>query len=206
MKKPIVIINVLAVMIIIGYIAYNQLTGDKSNSNTNSVAIELNSNQNTNASETEHKYIHDDFIIIPPAEWIQSQTPGTLATFYNMDEQHPNDSAAAKINFKSYTAVSFDTLVGQTLDEVNTKIIQDIQSSIPSVESVSVSDETINGLPARFNVLTMTQQEVDYQVLVVVVLDEVHDRYYIISGNTTAKKWNQYEAEFMQTARSLVIK
>lgn len=233
MKKPLLTIVILAVVIVGGYIAYDQLAGDKETQNQNSAT-----NQLVGADEDEHGcrasagyswceqkqkclrtweetctdaeadnvYVHDDFTITALKGWIQNQLPSTLVSFYNADERHPDGSAALNINFKSYLAVSFETAAGQTFDEINATVTESIQSLIPTAETVSSSDETVNGLPARFTVMTMTQQEVDYEVFVAIVLDEEHDRYYSVSCNTTVEKWDEYEADFLAAARSFTIK
>jgi hypothetical protein len=89
---------------------------------------------------------------------------------------------------------------------VNAKVMQEVETVASSLEEVSVNHQIlINDLPARFTVLDLTMQEVDYRVLIVVVLDQDNQRYYTVTGNTTAEKWGEYEAEFLKSARSLTI-
>ncbi|MFA6525470.1 MAG: hypothetical protein WCT33_04370 [Patescibacteria group bacterium] len=212
-NKSYVIWVSVVVIVAIAAVVYFMMNGDKeSDTNTNTVVTNTQINDNTNIPATNtavaNIYVHDDFTIIPPEGWLESQIPGTLASFFNTTEQHPEGSAAAKINFKSYLAVSFDTAgIGSTLDSINSKVMQEVEIVASSSEEVSVNDEMlINDLPARFNVLDLNMQEVDYRVLIVVVLDQDHQRYYTVTGNTTAEKWGEYEDAFLQSARSLTIK
>ncbi len=198
MKKLLIIIVIIAIGLAIWFwFGYKEEAAD---SNTNE-----SSNGNVNESAEENKFIHEDFTIIAPAGWANHQITGTLATFYNVNEQHPEGSAAANINFKTYLAVAFDTTADQTLDQINDKAISDIKSAAPSSEVVSTDEETINGLPGRINILTMTQQEVDYKVMMAIILSEEENRDYVVSGSTTVEKWSEYETEFLESIRSFEL-
>ncbi|MFA6392259.1 MAG: hypothetical protein WCW66_05970 [Patescibacteria group bacterium] len=206
-KSYLIWVSVIIIAAIVA-VVYFMMNGDKE-TNTNKVVTNTpinNSNTVTNTA-TDNIYVHDAFTITPPAGWPESQIPGTLASFFNTLEQHPEGSAAANVNFKSYLAVSFDTAtIGSTLDSVNAKVMQEVETVASSLEEVSVNHQIlINDLPARFTVLDLTMQEVDYRVLIVVVLDQDNQRYYTVTGNTTAEKWGEYEAEFLKSARSLTI-
>ena len=77
-------------------------------------------------------------------------------------------------------------------------------AAIPSAEVTDSSDETVDGQPAKFTVLTLNQQEVDYTIFLSVMVKG--DKYFTISGNTTTDKWTDYEDLFYQTAQSFVFK
>ncbi|MFH0951745.1 MAG: PsbP-related protein [Patescibacteria group bacterium] len=205
MKKPLIIIIVTIVIIGAGVGIYFVTQGSKTenvNQSTNSVT---NSISNTNnAAMQDNTYIGDDFSILKPADWTQSQISGTLVSFHNTSEVHPEGSAAKKINFQSYLAVSFDMANERSLAEINDLTIDQIKASIPSAEVTASSDETVDGQPAKFNILTLNQQEVDYTVFIAVI--SKGDKYYAISGNTTTDKWTDYKDMFYETARSFVFK
>ncbi|MBU0598639.1 photosystem II reaction center PsbP family protein [Patescibacteria group bacterium] len=210
MKKPLIIIVIAIVIIGAGVAVYLVTQSEDTNTNapTNS-AIQTNTSAATNTSadtntESADRYIGDDFTILQPADWTQSQISGTLVSFHNTSEVNPEGSAAKKINFQSYMAVSFDMVNERSLAEINDLTIDQIKASIPSAEVIASSDETINGRPAKFSVLTLSQQEVDYTVFIAVT--SKGDKYYAISGNTTTDKWTDYEDLFYQTARSFVFK
>jgi len=208
MKQPLTIIVIAIVIIGAGVGIYFVTQGTKTenvNQNTNQAEPVTNSVSNTNNVATqENTYIGDDFIILKPADWTQSQVSGTLVSFHNTSEVHPESSAAMKINFQSYLAVSFDMTNERTLNEINDFVGAQIGASVSSAEPVSSEDETVDGQPAKFNVFTMNQQEVDYTVFLAVILKG--DKYYTMSGNTTTDKWTDYKDMFYQVARSFVFK
>ncbi|MDP2684480.1 MAG: PsbP-related protein [bacterium] len=204
MKKPLIIVIITIVIIGVGVVVYSITQSEDTNTNApaNS-AGQTNTSAATNA-ESADRYIGDDFTILQPAGWTQGQISGTLVSFHNTTEVFPEGSAARKINFQSYMAVSFDTLNERSLAEINDLTINQIKASIPSAEVITSSDETIDGQPAKLNIVTLSQQEVDYTVFIAVL--SKGDKYYAISGNTTTDKWTEYEDLFYQIARSFVFK
>jgi len=201
MKKSLIII-IGIVIIGAGAAVYFATQSEDSNTPANS-ASQANTSAATNTVSA-NKYVGDDFSILQPAGWSQGQIQGTLISFHNTSEVFPEGSAARKINFKSYIAVSFDMVNERSLGEINDLTMDQIKASIPSTEVITSSDETINGQPAKISVFTMSQQEVDYTVFMSVV--SKGDKYYAISGNTTTDKWTEYEDLFYQIARSFVFK
>ena len=202
MKKPLIIIVIAVVIIGAGIAVYLVTQSEDTNAPTNS-ASQTNTSAATNTVSA-NKYVGDDFTILQPADWTQSQISGTLVSFHNTTEVFPEGSAARKINFQSYMAVSFDMANERSLVEINDLTIDQIKATIPSAEVTASSDETIDGQPAKFSVFTMNQQEVDYTVFIEVI--SKGDKYYAISGNTTTDKWTEYEDLFYQIARSFVFK
>jgi len=204
MKKPLIIIIVAIVIIGAGIAVYFFTQSEDTNTNapTNS-ANQTNASAATNA-ESADRYIGDDFTILKPDGWTQSQISGTLVSFHNTNEVHPEGSAARKINFQSYMAVSFDMTNERSLVEINDLTINQIKAAIPSAEVTASSDETVDGQAAKFTVLTLNQQEVDYTIFLAVIIKG--DKYYTISGNTTTDKWTEYEDLFYQIAQSFVFK
>ncbi len=204
MKKTLIIVIITIVVIGAGVAVYFVTQSEDTNTNalTNS-AVQTNTSTVTN-TESADKYIGDDFTILKPANWTQAQIQGTLVSFHNTDEVHPEGSAAKKINFLSYMAVSFDMAGERSLTEINDFVTDQIKASIPSTKVSTSSDETVDGQPAKFNVFTMSQQEVDITVFLAVILKG--DKYYTVSGNTTDDKWSDYEELFYSTARSFIFK
>jgi len=100
--KPLIIIIVAIVIIGAGVAVYFVTQSEDTNTNapTNS-ASQTNASAAVNAASNE-KYVGDDFTILKPANWTQGQMPGTLVSFHNTGEVHPEGSAAKKVNFQSY--------------------------------------------------------------------------------------------------------
>ena len=156
-------------------------------------------------SETQgNKYIGEDFTVEQIPGWTVGHVPGTLVSFHNYSEEHPDGSPAAKLNFKSYSAVSFSDTNSQTLEEIYEMNINQLVAMIPSTKAFDVKDETINGLPSKLAALELNQQGVDYTILLAVYL--AGDKYYVMSFNTTKEKWPEYKDQFYVSARSFEIK
>jgi len=202
MKRQLIIIVIAVVIIGAGVAVYFATQSEDTNTPANS-ASQTNTPAATNTVSAD-KYVGDDFSILQPAGWTQGQIQGTLVSFHNANEVFPEGSAAKKINFKSYLAVSFEMANEKSLTEINDFVGSQIEASIPSAEPVSSKDETVDGQPAKFNVFIMNQQEVDYTVFLAVILKG--DKFYTVSGNTTTDKWTEYEDLFYQIARSFVFK
>lgn len=208
MNKPTIIIIIAIVIIGAGVGIYfatreTETVNTNTNQNTNQGVVSNTDQANTNTRQ-ENTYQGEDFSILKPLGWTQSQLPGALVSFHKADEVHPEGSAAAKINFKSYIAVSFDTIQSERIDEINKTVVDQVVTTIPSAQITEESDEEIDGQAAKFNVMTMTQQEVDYTVFLAVILKG--DKYYTVSGNTTTDLWGAYKDLFYTTARSLEFK
>ncbi|MFA4999695.1 MAG: hypothetical protein WC519_03170 [Parcubacteria group bacterium] len=148
-------------------------------------------------------YVGDDFTIMSPSGWIQTHIPMTLVSFQNPEEKHPEGSAASKINFKSYVAISSET-TEMTLDETAELVMRQIQNVAPAVSFGPVSDQVIDGQPAKAIEASLVQQDVDFKVLVAIVMKG--NKYFIISGNTTTQKWADYNKLFYDVVFSFKFK
>ncbi|MDP3244770.1 MAG: hypothetical protein Q8M83_03895 [bacterium] len=149
-------------------------------------------------------YVGDDFTFIPPTDWILITIPSTLAAYQNPKETQPQGSAAEKIHFKSYVAVSFDNANGQKLDEITNLIKRQIKSVAPTTSFTSETDGQIDGQPAKFMEADLFMQDVNFKVMVALVLKG--DKFFTISNNTTTEKWPEYRDIFYGTAESFKFK
>jgi hypothetical protein len=161
-------------------------------------------NQKNNPPKENGPYVGEDFTIIAPPGWIQTHIPTTIVSFQNSQENHPSGSAAEKINFKSYMAVSFDNTQGKTLDEIVKLVKQQTISVAPSVSFSSETSGTIDGQPAKFLEAELAQQDVEFKVIIAIVFKE--DKYFTISANTTAQKWPEYQNPFYDAINSFKFK
>lgn len=209
-KTNTTLIVIIAAVVVIGAGAGVYLATRKTNQNANTAAgntAAVNRNVNATANATtavDGLYVGDDFTVTQPAGWVQGQIPGTLVSFQNIKESHAADSAAAKINFKSYIAVSFDNRNGQSLDQVYQTTIDGITASIPATNIFATSNETVNSLPAKFAAMELSQQDVAYTVLMTIYIAD--GKYYVMSFNTTTEKWIGYKDKFYEVARSFKLK
>lgn len=190
-----IIIIILSLVIVGGGVAF-YLTNKKQ---TNNRVL----NDNSANSITDEVYTDKDFSIKPPEKWQKVSMPNTLVAFRNPNESFPKNSPAARINFNSYIAVSFDNTQQRTFSEFVEFIKQKTKELVPSVVYTEQVEKQINGQPAKFIELEMTQQDINFKVLMVSV--NAQDKYYLISCNTTIGKWDQYKELFYSTAESFKL-
>lgn len=150
---------------------------------------------------TKQVFESKDFSIIVPEGWsTERQLPSTLVTITKIDETHPQDPDAQRINFKSYMAVSFSETHGRSVSQIIESTKQEITAMIPSTKLISEKDYTIDGMPAKVHHLKLIQQEVDFTAIVIMVAKG--DKYFGITFNTPTSRWTEYQDLFYKTADS----
>lgn len=205
MKKTLLVISIVVIVsAVAGLYFFTQKTSTDTNITQDNALANNSLATNAKSASAEQRYQGDGFSLLRPQGWIEGQIPSTLVSFHNNSETHPDGSAAAKINFKSYIAVSFDNLQGKTLEDIHTLTVNNITAAIPSAKVFATSDETVGGQPAKFSAMELNQQDVDYTVLLVLIGGG--DKYYSLSFNTTTEKWIASKDEFYRIARSFSIK
>lgn len=209
MNKSTVIIIIFVLIIGAGIGIYFFIRGNKTlNENDTAPATNTNAVINSNTASVNTSgtslYVGDEFTLEQPAGWIAGHLTGTLVSLHAASESYPPESAAGKINFQSYIAVSFDVAEGKTLTDVYQKSIDSITSAISGVNIFDIDEETVNELPAKFAAMEFTSQEVKYTVLLAVYL--AGEKYYITSFNTTTERWPEYRDLAYAVARSFKLK
>jgi hypothetical protein len=151
-------------------------------------------------------YEGEDFSIEVPEGWsTKGQLPGTLVTLTKVNETHEQDPNAQKINFKSYVAVSFDTVQGRSKAEIQEVIDKAIKGAVPSAKLINTEKiSTHDGLEGSLSTYKIYQQEVNFKVLNAIFV--AGDKYYTISANTTANKFPEYEDLLLNTIKSFKLK
>ena len=129
---------------------------------------------------------------------------GASAMAVNANESI-NDPAAQKINFKSYFAVSYDTLQGKSMSEYEQIVKSGLQQTISNVVFTKEQDMTINGKSAHALEAELTQQGVNFKILLVVVRGQGDD-VWVMSFNTTKSSWDGYKETFYGVANSFNLK
>lgn len=188
-KKSIIIILAAAVIIIAGTGVYFLTQREAADGD-----IKISGNS----------YIGVDFTITPPDGWVQTRILSALVSYQNPKESYPPGSAADKVHFQSYIAVSFDNTNGQTLDQIEKLVEQQIKSVVPSISFISVADGFIDGQPAKFIEADLFMQDINFKVMMAIVLKG--DKYFTISNNTTLEKWPGYHELFYAVANSFKFK
>lgn len=153
----------------------------------------------------EEKIVTDDFSINLPNGWTQTTAPaGAIAMVVNSND-NITDPAAKKINFQSYFAVVHDTLKGKSLKEYTQLVKNFLQQNNSSVVFSQEQDLTINGQSAHQIEIEMTQQEVNFKVLLILINGQADD-IWSLSFNTAKSNWEDYKEIFYSTANSFIIK
>jgi hypothetical protein len=158
------------------------------------------------AKEEERNVLaNEDFSIILPQGWQGSPPPiGASAIAIKLNETI-NDPAARKINFKSYFAISFDTLGDRSRGEY----IQSIKDSLGGLSTeVNFTEEkqiSVDGRDAYAVEIGIVQQGANFKVLMILVWGEKGD-IWALSLNTVEEKWEDYRSLFYQTANDFQIK
>ena len=158
----------------------------------------------SDVSVEKNPYVGDDFTFLPPMDWIQVEIPSTLVAYQNVKEIQPQNSAAEKVHFKSYMAVSFDSTNGQTLPEIVDLVKKQIESVALGTSFTLETSGQIDNESAKFIEADMLMQEVNFKVMIAIVLKG--DKYFTISSNTTKEKWSEYRDFFYDSAESFEFK
>jgi len=205
MKNKIIILVIFAVILIIlaGFYFFKQ---DKSKSDLpTNIKDSAEKNNQTDNEQLQKKLVTDDFEITLPVGWEQT-TPaiGTSAMAVNENEKL-DDPAAQKINFKSYFAISYDTLQKKSLSEYLQNIKNTLLQTISNVVFTNEQDIIIDNKPARAVEAELTQQGVDFKILMVVIAGQQED-VWVISFNTTKSSWDGYKEIFSNITKSFSLK
>lgn len=214
MKKKIIFITFIVLGIILSaFISFYFVRQSKSLSNLPENTIQQNQNNLPENSVSEDgagnqssgKLVTDDFEIDLPAGWEEVAPPmGTSIMAVNKDEKL-DDPAAQRINFRSYFAVSYDTLQGKGISEYLENVKSQLEQAIPNVVFRQEQNTTINGRTAWAVEANLTQQGVDFEILMVVVKGEGDD-VWVISFNTLQSSWAEYQETFSNIAHSFNLK
>ncbi len=156
--------------------------------------------------QSQNKIITDDFSINLPPGWMQTTAAiGVSAMAFDTNEII-KDSAAQKINFRSYLAVVYDVLQGKTLDEYLQNLKNSLLQTIPNTVFTKDQDMTISGRPGHAIEAELSQQGVNFKILTVLVKDEKEENVWIVTFNTLKSSWEGYKEFFYNTANSFVLK
>jgi hypothetical protein len=146
-----------------------------------------------------------DFSILLPEGWQEADASTDFSVIAVNAAEEVTDAKAEAINFKTYFAVNYDTLQGTSLADYvpafKAQITQMDQGAVFSNEN----KVTINNREVTAFEVDMTQEEIDFKVLVVLVKGDSDD-LWIITFNTLEGNWNSYQELFAQVVNSFQLK
>jgi len=206
MKKKILIVLMVLVVISILAIFYclkqNPAVNPEGQNNT---PINQNSVGENNQEMSQNKLVTDEFEIYLPEGWIQTApTMGASAMAVNENEQ-VSDPAVQAINFRSYLAVSYEALQGKSVTEYLQAVKSGLIELVTDIVFTKDQDLTVNGRAAHAIEAEMTQNGVDFSVLLMVIEGEKDD-VWVVSFNTTKSNWAGYKDAFYDVANSFNLK
>ncbi len=200
----IIAIAVVAVLAGLYFIKQNKVLTN-SPENIGQQASTGNQNNEAGNQQSQNKLVTDDFDIVLPVGWKKTEPAiGTSAMAINVNEQL-NDPAAQKINFRSYFAVSYDTLQGKSMAEYMQTTKYALSQTVSSAVFANEQDVNINGRAVRAVEVELTQQGVNFKILIVAIRGEGDD-VWIISFNTIKSSWDGYREIFSNIVRSFNLK
>lgn len=198
------IVIVVIIIILLGfYFIQNKLSNNFDNKTT--IPNQTEQDKQTNDNQPQNKLVTNDFEINLPAGWQQTAPMTRVSAMAVNNNEKINDPAAQKINFKTYMAISYDTLQGKSLSEYLQNTKNQLQEAISDIVFAQEHDTTINNKTARAVEANLTQQGVNFKVLIVVIKGEGDD-VWVISFNTLQSSWAEYQEIFSATANSFSLK
>jgi hypothetical protein len=153
----------------------------------------------------------DYFSLEAPENWQETSSLPGISLFMVNREEKIDDPAAQKINFRSYFSVSYQELADMNLDEQVEVVKSQVRQVAPDIEFFDGKSLTVNGSPARVLVGKLSQQGVNFKVMVVVAPEAVTkdgkgSGLWVMSFNTLEDNWNENEDLFYRIAGSFGVK
>jgi hypothetical protein len=194
MKKPIVLVVVLAVIIIGAGGFYLYKTGKLFGSKPKEINLE-----NKDSVLTK-----DDFSVKLPDGWEEvSTSTGAILTAIDSNEKII-DVNAQKLNFRSYFAVIYDKLGDKTKDGYYQALKDTLKQSFAGISFTKEEKGVIDNKDTYFVEAEFIQQEVNFKILLSINVGD--QNVWIMSFNTIESNWENYKDIFYQTAGSFAVK
>jgi hypothetical protein len=201
MKK--ILIGVVVVLVVAG-VAYVLITG-------NGAAPQVPGTEQVTGTPggipPQSKLIGDAFSVDLPSGWVETEpVEGTTAMAANADVS-TDDPAAVQVGFHSYIAVVHDTMEAQQGIADYAKAVQhELTQAIPGVTFANEQDTTIGDRFARLFEVSMSQEGIDFTVLMAVISGRTGNDVWVLSVNTASATWGTYRDTFYLVVRSFVVK
>jgi hypothetical protein len=148
----------------------------------------------------------DAFSLEVPANWRESPAlmPGISLMMVNSTEKSARPEVN-KINFKSYFSISYDTLGTSTLGQYTAGLKEKLTKMVTGISFQDLEPTIIDGRPAQVFRADLTQQGVDFKLLMFVTEGKNKD-VWMIPFNTLTESLNEYQSLFFKVATSFRVK
>lgn len=150
--------------------------------------------------------VKEGFSLEAPANWKESSAlmPGVSLMMVNSTETSERPEVR-KINFKSYFSVSYDTLGEKTLEKYTADLKDKLTRLVAGISFQDLAPTVIDGRPAQVFSAGLTQQGVDFKLLMFAAEGKARD-VWMISFNTLATGLSDYQELFSKVATSFKVK
>lgn len=147
----------------------------------------------------------DDFSVVLPNGWKEISAPTGVSALVINDQEEMTDPAVKRINFKSYFAIKYDVLGERTKEDYINAIKETVQIVATGIKFIQETSAKVNGQEAYLIEGEVSQQGVDFKVLLVII--EGKDKgMWVISLNATKSNWDNYKNLFNQIINSFKLK
>ncbi len=206
MRKILIIIIILVIVVIAGFLIFAPNKNRNLSEQDNQQVSEPDRQAIREHGEPEDKTVLETgFSIKVPKGWVEQTAPmGVSMMAVNMLDV-VNDERARQINFHPYYAVTLDSV--QNLDDQQyiETLKQAVIQATPGIVFINENDLEINDNKAYALEGEVTQNEIDFKVLFILVKGKGND-IWVISFNTTQADWEENASQFTEIANSFLIR
>ena len=157
------------------------------------------------AEENNNPLATDEFSIMMPEGWLQAEAIEGISAMAVNAQEETVEPKAQEIGFKTYFAITKDTLQGKTMAEY----LQMFKDEVAKIDTAAVfmqeNEVVINGREARAVEIKMVQEGLNFRVLVMIVRGENED-LWTVTFNTLESNWSNYQETFSEVAQSFQLK
>jgi len=150
-------------------------------------------------------FTKDDFEIQKPETWSELTPPEGIKVLLTSIEEEQIDSAKEKYGFRTYLAITYDTLQGKTIEEFVGYVKDILVDSLPSIEFVKEETITVNGRDALALEAIIIQEGYQFNSLLVMINGEGDDMW-TLSFNTSEVRWESLKGLFYKITNSFKLK
>lgn len=149
--------------------------------------------------------VKDKFEIDHPESWVKLTPPAGIQVLLNSVREEPIDSEKEKDGFKTYLAITYDTLQGKTREEFISYVKNILTDSLPFITFEKEEIITIDEREATVLEAIIIQEEYTFNSLLVIISGEGDDMW-TLSFNTSEIRWEDSKDLFYKITNSFKLK
>jgi len=198
MKNVLIIVIILLLIIVVGYFIFT--------SNESQDLLEQERQEIGKQGELEDKTVlAQGFSVKVPKGWVEQPAPIGVSLMAVDMLSAVNDERARQINFHPYYTVSLDSLQDLELQGYVEILKQGINQVTPGIIFQNENNLEINANEAYALEGEVTQNEIEFKLLIVLVKGQEKD-IWVISFNSTQADWDNNAPQFTDIANSFLIR